>query len=155
MKTSLQSYILYKEQRPIPNEPHGIPWPLLNIWNIYAALNFFFFLNIFPLIFGLSNEFCLPEQFRSLLWIPFKYIWGFCGCSIMFLDAVFYRLKEDAWNRSIQFRDDLCSCLRSVNVMFPGAVYMCWELKLWLQCDDENFQSQQSFKSPTITIMLV
>lgn len=43
MKTSLQSYILYKEQRAIPNEPLGIPWPLLNIWNIYAALNFFFF----------------------------------------------------------------------------------------------------------------
>lgn len=41
MKTSLQSYILYKEQRPIPNEPRETPWPLLNIWNIYAALNFF------------------------------------------------------------------------------------------------------------------
>ena len=43
MKTSLQSYILYEEQRRRPNEPHGIPWPLLNIWNIYAALNFSIF----------------------------------------------------------------------------------------------------------------
>lgn len=39
MNASLQSYILYQEQRQILNDPHGIPWPFLNIWNLSAALN--------------------------------------------------------------------------------------------------------------------
>lgn len=109
MKTSLQSYILYEEQRA--NEPLGIRRPLLNIWNIYAALNFFY---IFPLIFYARNEFCLPEQFSSLSWIPFENMWGFCGCGVVFLYAVYYRLKQDMWRRC----SDLCSrLLKAVQVL--------------------------------------
>lgn len=140
MKTSLQSYILYEEQRA--NEPLGIRRPLLNIWNIYAALNFFY---IFPLIFYARNEFCLPEQFSSLSWIPFENVgilWLWCCVSIRsLLQTQTGHVKEVLWLVLKAFKS-------SASVMFPCAGNVNEELRL--RCDGENFKSQNSSKPQTL-----
>lgn len=48
-ETILQRYILYNGTKGLPQRaPRDPLWPLLNTWNIYAALNFSFSY-IFPL----------------------------------------------------------------------------------------------------------
>lgn len=143
MNASLQSCILYQEQRQIPNDPHGIPWPFLNIWNISAALNLTSPLDTWPVEWILLAR-TIPLSIVN----TFEATYGdFSGCTL--LGAFFSRLKEDIWNKSTQLGENFCSHFlffyRSVNVMFPGAVYTCWELNEWVQCAVENFQIWLSF----------